>query len=292
MDIEEIKNNPMRYIKGLAMDLIVALVGVAYVLYQMVSLETTKLNPLILISQAFIGIVCGVTIKQSLGENGFSKGYNSSFWREEEQKYNDACGFAIPYMDRVDNFYISEEIEKRKNYRREHLQAKRMKYENWFDKDGNYIGKHEDYKKLTWKQKLTLNKCIRVKIYIPNLFSQYATVSEKYTHREVTDKTQRARNITKNTISATLVAIIGVYFVPVLNSWNWASLIASTMQVALWVGFGIMQLYKNYSYVVNDKTALLREKKKDISKFVKGCEENKYLTNPYETIEITNSFVA
>ena len=38
-------------------------------------------------------------------------------------------------MERVDNFYQCEEIEKKKNYRRQHLQEIRLKYDNWFDKD-------------------------------------------------------------------------------------------------------------------------------------------------------------
>lgn len=288
MDIEEIKNNPIRYIKSLAMDFAVVLTGVAYVLYQMITIEPTNLNPLVLISEAFIGIICGVVIKQSLGENGFNKGYNSNHWKEEEDKYNESCNVAIPYMERVDNYYISEEIEKRRNYRREHLQAKRLKYEHWFSFEGDYIGSQEKYKALTKTQRRTLKKCIRVKIYIPNLFSEYETVSEKYTHGEITVSKRRNQNIAKNSISATIIAIIGVYFVPVISNWNWASLISSTMQVALWVTFGIMQLYSNYSFIVNDKVDILKEKKKEISKFVSGCEKGMYIENPYDKESVAN----
>lgn len=283
MDFQELKENPFRYIRGLAMDIVVVVVGLAYVLYQMVTLETTQLNPLVLIAEAFMGIVCGVVIKQALGENGFSKGYNSQYWQDEEAKYNESCNKAIPYMERVDNYYISEEIEKRRNYRREHLQGARLKYSNWFDFDGNYIGDEETFNKLTRRQKRVIKRCVRVKIYIPNLFSEYETSSEQYTHKEITDKRRKARNMTKNTLTATIIAVIGVYFVPIAN-WNVASLITSTMQVALWVLFGVLQLYDNYSFVINDKTALLRKKKEGISKFVTGCEKNQYLTNPYDKI--------
>ena len=283
MDLQELKENPFRYIRGLAMDIVVVVVSLAYVLYQMVTLETTQLNPLVLIAEAFMGIVCGVVIKQALGENGFSKGYNSTYWQEEESKYNESCNKAIPYMERVDNYYIAEEIEKRRNYRREHLQGARLKYSNWFDFEGNYIGEEETYSKLTRRQKYVLKKCVRVKIYIPNLFSEYETASEQYTHKEITDKRRKTKNMTKNTLTATIIAIIGVYFVPIAN-WNVASLITSTMQVALWVLFGVLQLYDNYSFVINDKTALLRKKKECISKFVTGCEKNLYLTNPYDKI--------
>ena len=277
----DIKENPVKYIKGIAMDLIVVLVALAYVFYNMVKLEPQNINPLVLIAQSIVSIICGVVIKQSLGENGFSKGYNSKKWQDEEELYNKVCNSAIPYVERVENFYLCEEIEKRRNYRRQHLQSKRMKYDNWFDFEGNYIGTKEQYDKLTFSQKRCLNKCIRVKIYVLNLFSEYGTSTEQDTKKEITDKVQRGKNITKNTLSATIIAIIGVYFVPVLTM-NWASFIASTMQVLLWVMFGVLQLYKNYSFIVIDKVSILKTKKELIKKFTSGCEQGMYIQNPYD----------
>lgn len=283
--LEEKLRGATRYIKSIAMDLVVVIVAVAYIFYQMVTLEPTKLNPFVLLAEAFMGIVCGVAIKQALGENGFSRGYNSAFWKDEEDKYNDACASANQYMERVDNFYQFEEIRKKKNYRRTRLQGIRLKYDNWFDKDGNYIGTPEMEAKLDKKQMRVLTKCIEVKIYVLNLFSEYEISSEQDTKKEKTDKKQRMTNLTKNTVSATLIAIIGAYFVPLLNNWSWASFIGATMQVALWVLFGILQLYTNYNYVVNDKVAILRKKKELISRFTTECEQGQYIYSPYDTLK-------
>ena len=289
--LEELKDSYSRYIKTVAMDVIVVIVAVAYILYQMIRLTPTDTNPLVLLAQAFMGIICGVVIKQALGENGFSKGYNSDFWIKEERLYNDACNTANPYMERVDNFYQYEEIEKKKNYRRQHLQGARLKYDIWFDKDGNYIGTKEMYTALDFNQKRILRKCIKVKIYPLNLFSQYAVTSEQDTKREITDRLQRGKNITKNTLAATIIAIIGVYFIPVLNKWSWASFISSTMQVAMWVLFGMLQLYTNYNFIVQDKVALLRKKKEIIKRFTTGCEKGLFIKGPYDDVD-TNSACA
>ena len=264
------------------MDLVVVIVAFAYVLYQMVKLETTELNPLILIAQAIMGIICGVIIKAALGENGFSKGYNSDFYRGEEEKYNSACDVALPYMDRVDNFYQYEEIDKKKMYRLQHLQGARLRYDDWFDNDGNFIKTKEDIKKLDFTQRVILKKCINVKIFVLNLFGQYEVSSDQDTRKEVTDRAQRTKNVTKNTVSATIIAIIGVYFVPVLNSWSWASFFSSTLQVALWVLFGVLQLYTNYNFVVQDKVSVMRKKKENITRFVSGCKKGNYTHSPYE----------
>lgn len=279
---EDLKENSVKYIKSIATDLVVVLVGVAYVFYKMVTLETNQINPLVLIAESIMGIICGIVIKQALGENGFSKGYNSQTWSDEIELYNQACNTANPYMERVGNYYLCEEIELKRTYRRQHLLACRMRYENWFDFDGNYIGTLDQESKLTRKQKRCLEKCIKVKIYIPNLFSEYGTATDEYTHKETTDKTQKAKNLGRNTISAILVAIVGVYFVPMINSWSWASFISATMQVALWVIFGVLQLYTNYDFVVHTKVASLRNKKESIRRFTSGCEKDLYKVNPYD----------
>lgn len=283
--VEEVKEYATKYIKTIAMDIIVVIVALAYVFYQMVTLEKTDLNPLVLIAQAVMGIICGIVIKVALGENGFSKGYNSSTWLEEEKKYNNACSDSNEYIDeRLDNYYLYKEIEKKELYRRKNLQAVRLKYSHWFDKNGDYIGKEEEYKKLKPYQKIVVSKCIKVKVYPLNLFSEYANTSEQDTKKEVTDKAQRTKNVAKNTISAVVVAVIGVYFVP-LFTWNWASLISSTMQVSMWVLFGILQLYTNYNFVVKDKVAVLRKKKEEMLIFKKNCDKGMYLTNPYIVME-------
>lgn len=282
MNLEELKENPVRYIKSFAMDIIVVLVALSYVFYQMITLQFNNVNPLVLLAESAMGIICGVVIKQALGENGFSRGYNSEHWKEEEDKYNSACNIANPYIDRVDNFYLCEEIEKKKNYRRQRLQAVRLKYEDWFDLEGNYCGDEHKYSMLTKRQRREVKKCIKVKIYVLNLFSEYATASEQDTKKELTDKIQRNRNLTKNTISATAIAIIGVYFIPFINEWNWGNLISSTMQVSMWILFGVLQLYSNYNFIVNEKTSILRKKKELIKRFVTGCEQDMYKTNPYD----------
>lgn len=283
---ETIIENTSKYLKTIAMDLVVVIVALAYVFYQMVSLEKTTLDPLVLIAQSIMGIICGVVIKTALGENGFSKGYNSKLWLEEEEKYNNACNNALDYVDeRLDNYYLYREIEKRKLYRIRNLQAVRLKYANWFDENGDFYRTKEDIKKLDLKQKIVLKRCISVKIRCLNLFSEYANTSEQDTKKETTDKDQRAKSVMKNSISATVIAIIGVYFIPLFN-WNWASLISSTMQVSMWVLFGILQLYTNFNFVVKDKVSVIRRKKEEIQIFTTNCNKGMYKQNPYNIVEV------
>lgn len=273
-----------RFIKDGIIDLIIIGVSVAYVFYSMITIEKADISLNELCAKSILSIIAGLIIKQGLGENGFSKGYNSVTWEEEMQKYNNACNTANPYMERVDNFYYTEEIEKRKRYRQNILMGARLKYSMFFDENGDYI-ETADTSKLSRHQKKALKKCIRVKIYNLNLFSEYDNDFVAQTKKETNDGNQRIKMFGQNSISQSLIAVLSVYFTATWNNWNWALFIMATIQVCLWLACGVMQLYSNYNYIVIDKVNKLKKKKELIQKFVFGCEKGMYVHNPYDYVE-------
>lgn len=281
---DEKKGKLVKYIKDSIINIIVVGIALAYVFFQQVTLETQEINIAASIGQVALSLLCGIMIKQGLGENGFSKGYSSKVWTEELEKYNLACNTANDYMERVDNFYYCEEIEKRKKNRRAIMMGARLKYSDFFDEYEDFIGK-DKIKDLTRQQKVAIERCVRIKIYNLNLFSEYSSASTSDTHREKTDGQQRIKMAGKNSASAILIAMVGAYFVPVINGWNWASFVMATLQVCMWCGSGIMQLYTNYNYVCVDKVNKLKAKKELIGKFVFGCKQGLYTENPYEVRE-------
>ena len=54
--LEEIQSFTVRYIKTIAMDIIVVLVAVAYIFYQMVGLQVTEVIQLMLPVAAIVGV--------------------------------------------------------------------------------------------------------------------------------------------------------------------------------------------------------------------------------------------
>ncbi len=280
MDTEKQKRI-YRFIKDSIINIAVAGISLAYMFYNMVTLSPTNLSIVECLCKSAVAIICGVMIKQGLGENGFNKGYNSSVWETELNKYNGACNLANPYMDRVANFYYSQEIEKRINYRRALLMGARLKYSDFFDEEENFVGE-EKLQTLTRFQRHAVHKCVRVKIYNLNLFSEYSTSSSSDTKRETGDSHQRVKMFGKNSIMQIVFAVAGVYFVPMINSWDWGLFIMATLQVAGWVGSGVMQLYTNYNYITIEKVDKLKKKKELINKFVLDCEHGMYKENPYD----------
>ena len=277
------------FIKGNLINLIVILTSVSYIFFGMIGIEKTDLTLAEQIAKAGIGIIIGFLIKQGIGENGFNRGYNSNLWKIASEKYSLACNQANPHVDRLDNFYITEEIEKKRQYRRMLLMEHQIKYDWFFDLKGNYINNREKYEQLDKKQRKALKKAIKVKIYNLNLFSEYSIEISADTHKEKTDKNQRSKMFGKNGIAQIMSAVLGAYFLPAWNGWSWASFIIATIQVTMWIFCGIMQLYTNYNYVVIEKASKLKRKTELLSKFRQGCENGLYEKNPYdEETEQTN----
>lgn len=276
-------------LKTILMNIGVGLIAVSYVVYNTLTLKPTDLNPLLLISEAVLAIIAALLIKAGLGENGFVRGYKTVIWLRALERYDKKAKQAEPYLDRANEFYEKERIEKRIRNRKVRLSSYRMKYETFFDENGDYIEheiwsprkkkrylrKHEslpaDVVVLDIRQALCLYKCVKLKIYPRDMFDQYGIGLSDDERKEKTDKMQRSSNMRKNLLSAIGFSLAGVYFVPVLTSWNWAAIIWASFQVISWVMFGLIDDYDNYNYVTVEKVGILGGKEKDISRFMIWC---------------------
>lgn len=279
------------FIKGNIINAVIILTAFAYIFYGLVTIQATGLTIAEVLARAGIGIVVAFIIKECMGENGFNYGYRSNIWITNRDTYLNVCNSANDYIEYVDNFYAYEEIEMKKRYRRQNLVGAQMRYEWFFDKDGNYknpkIAKkpEDEGLYLTRHQKRILRKCLNVKVYNLNLFSEYGIEVENDTKKEKTDRNQRRAMFTKNGLFAIVGAVVGAYFVPFFKEWNWALFIQSCVQVSIWISCGAIQLYTNFNYVCVEKVAKLKRKSEKIVKFKKGCESGLYRTNPYDVVE-------
>lgn len=282
---EEVYSNIKTNIRTVLLNIAIVLTAIVYIFYNVLKLEPTHLNPFILIAQAVLAIIAALCIKTGLGENGIIRGYASQIWINAKAIYNAKADKALPYIDKVDDFYEKERIEKRIRNRKIRLSSYRMRYENFFDNNGDYIERdiwtpHQKKKHLKlghelpesvivldFRQRLCLRKCIKLQIYVKNMFNEYGADLTDDERKEKTDKMQRQMNFRKNFFSAVGFSIAGVYFIPTLI-FNWGSIIWALFQVLMWVMFGLLDAYDNYSYITNEKVGLLKLKEQMISRFM------------------------
>lgn len=288
--------------KTILTDVVVVFLALFYVFYNTIKFKLTDLNPVILLIQSIMAIVVGIMIKQALGENGFDRGYRNEVWQNARSRYEKKADFALPYIDSVDEFYEKQKKEKTLRNRKTRLSGYRMKYDTFFDENGDYIEHNiwtphqkkrylkknnalpEDVIVLDIRQRICLFKCVRLKIYVKNIFSEYETGLSADEHKEKTDKMQRAYNLRKNTFKSIAFALSGVYVVASF-AWNIGAFIVAIFQVIGFIVVGVLDALSNYYYVTTEKVAILREKETDITKFLIEIEGRDKVLEKYKTLE-------
>lgn len=283
---DEFAANIKKNITSILLDVGIVGISVIYVFYNILDFHKTETDPWRLLMKGLVGIFVGVGLKWMLGEKGLLKGHNDDHFTKPKESFDDRADKAVPYIDEFDKFAEKERIEKVLRNRKIHLNNYHMKYETFFDENGDYI-EHEIWSKhkskrylktheelpknvivLDLEQRLCLRRCLRLKIYISNVFSDYGDTVTQDEKPERTEHDVRRKNTRSNFISAVIFAMIGVYFVPDILNFSWAAIIWSIFQVVMWLIFGIINFYQNFTFVIIDEVKIIGKKDKLLTKFL------------------------
>ena len=283
---DEFAANIKKNITSILLDVGIVGISVIYVFYNILDFHKTETDPWRLLMKGLVGIFVGVGLKWMLGEKGLLKGHNDDNFTRPKEKFDDRADKSVPYIDRYDEFAEKERIEKVLRNRKIHLNNYRMKYETFFDEEGNYIENviwtphqankylktHKELPQgivvLDFRQRYILRKCVRLQIFVPNIFSDYGDTITQDEKPERTEQDVRRKNTRSNFISAVIFAMIGVYFVPDILNFSWAAIIWSIFQVVMWLIFGIINFYQNFTFVIIDEVKIIGKKDKLLTKFL------------------------
>lgn len=296
-------------ITSILLDIGIIGVAVAYVFYNILEFHKTDLDPWRLLMKGLVGVFVGVGLKWMLGEKGIIKGHNNEQFTRPKEHFDNRTEKAVPYIDKYDAFEEKERTEKIYRNRKIHLNNYKMKYETFFDENGDYIEheiwtprqrdkwlkqtkksvidfgeEHEDVIVLDLRQRLCLRKCIKLQIFVPNVFDDYGNSITDDEKPQKTERDIRKQNTRNNFVSAVVFALIGVYFIPDIMNFTVAGIIWSIFQVFMWLAFGIINFYKNYTFVVIDEVKYIGKKDKLLTKFLiyalGGRDQYENLMNP------------
>lgn len=296
-------------ITSILLDIGIIGVAVAYVFYNILEFHKTNLDPWRLLMKGLVGVFVGVGLKWMLGEKGIIKGHNNEQFTRPKEHFDNRTEKAVPYIDKYDAFEEKERTEKIYRNRKIHLNNYKMKYETFFDENGDYIEheiwtprqrqkwlkqtkksvidfgeEHEDIIVLDLRQRLCLRKCIKLQIFVPNVFDDYGNSITDDEKPQKTERDIRKQNTRNNFVSAVVFALIGVYFIPDIMNFTVAGIIWSIFQVFMWLAFGIINFYKNYTFVVIDEVKYISKKDKLLTKFLiyalGGRDQYENLMNP------------
>lgn len=254
-------------------------IAIFWIFYGTVEVLPTNLSVVERIGLTICTIVLAITYCNLIADGGFRSARESQDYEKVNKEYEEA-----QRDGNTDKFEITEyakDIAKDnlRDCRARNLDLNGLKYKDYFDIEGNYIG--GDYKKnniLRRKQKRTIKKCINQRIVIPNIFGN---ISSKYfgLKKEITQKDYQRKDITIQTIIRAILSIFSVGMMFNFLGFSIGSMIFAFFQIVLWTASGFSQRLKNFNFVKDVLIPQMKEKTLIIKGYLGLSKEKK---NYYE----------
>lgn len=241
--------------------LIVALVSLAYIIFGLVGFDPKEQSLLELIGNTALGIGVGVTINMLLGKIGISKGLVSAPFLNTKKTYGQVVDDISTDIDKLDDFCDKKVEQIRERKIRQALKAGGLLYDRFikgeYNSDNICPPKPKNTKASEYKRNCKIvrgayEKALRVKVYNLNATSLISEIDED----KETDKPEQTINkyetiaTAKNLTTKILFALVFAYFgVGMIEDASWANVIWHAFQIALWLSFGVVRYFQDYSYI-------------------------------------------
>lgn len=286
--LESISKEVKKNLRSYVLDLGLGLVSIGFFLYNLLKWEKSSTGIAILITTGVASFIASIVIKALLGEKGFALGLANPEYRKRNKHYVKKAEFAEPFTDKAEDFCNRKRDEKKLKLRKTMLVNNRMHYDTFFNEAGEYL--HPEvmwklkYKRLLkkdknykveegvivldhWQRKI-LKRAIRLKIYIPDLFTEYEDNLRVYMERDKSMNEVRVKNNSKNTIKGALITFVGVSFTAIIV-FDWAKIFSTIFLLAVYFAIGILQLYSNFTYITVDRVNTLDKKEVLLNEFLR-----------------------
>ena len=235
-------------------------IAIFWIFYGTVEIIPTNLSIVERIGLTICTIVLAVTYCNLIADGGFKSARESIEYETADKEYEQAQKDGKTEQLEITEYAKDIAKDNLRECRARNLDLNGLKYRDYFDIDGNYIG--NDYKLnklLRRKQKKTIKKCINLRIIIPNIFGN---LSSKFfgLKKEVTQKDYKRKDITMQTIIRTVLSFFSVGMMFNFLGFSWGSAIYALFQIVLWSASGFSQRLKNYNFVKDILVPQMKEK--------------------------------
>lgn len=252
--------------------LTIFLIALLYVFYGIVTIDKTGKTIQEIIVDGVLSFVMGLLIKTLLSNQGLSNGERCKTFLETKAYYSSVLDEISPYSQYLSAFCDKENAETLRKGQADILTSNALKYKDLENDTFNY-------EKLTKKQIRAIKRARNFKI---NRISETILLSDlesNVSHGEKLDINKRSysrENITTTVITMCATAIIfGYYGIDPNKGFNWNGAIWNLVQMAIYIGFGVTQYFKGYTFMTDKYRNILKRKSTLLEKF-----KNMYAENP------------
>ena len=257
---------------------IVAFVCIIYMLTSYLTIDETGKSIERIIADSAIALFLGLFINIMLGLQGMMLGDRDDRVRSSAAEHEKTVLRISPHIDRLDAWCNEENARNYKLQRTKILARAGLKYDECFDEDGVALGwkpseeSEEDKtaRKIERKKERAYKAAVKLKltaISSGELTSDGGKQDDPFYFGR-TKKQYETQSGLKDLVSKLGTAVIfGYYGVTLVEDFSYANLIWMGLQVATFLITGVIKLYKDYYYVVNEFRGRIIKKTDNLQKF-------------------------
>lgn len=277
--------------------IIIFIVSITYITQGVFSLTSKGGSIFEIIGSMGLSIIIGIIISNSLNNMGLTRGRNSELFINSSIRYAEVKKEAVPYLDKITAWCEYKNSQELENKKRTIIQTNGL---NWKAFKLGYYENHTD--KLNDEQKKALELAKKVKILKLNsqellsdlqkpMNSVFVKSRSKFGESE---KDFKNINLAQDIITRLGIGIVcGMYSLePLVNKDNVNEIVAgviwNSMQIIMWLSFGIMKYYNAKSFMVDEyRHTHIISKTEYLNEFIVTMKNNPSVIDKYdEDIEI------
>lgn len=255
----------------------VVLVSVAYVATSFLTVATTGKSVFQIISDGVLAFVVGVLMNRMFETQGIINGDADPRVITAVDKHADMVEVVAPRLDELDEWCDVKNAEALARARRIYLSSYGMRYQDYFAEDGTPLPfvpcecKTRKEKRKEFVRKKRFEHALNMKITRLSaglLISDTGDPNDPYfLGRSKTEyETQSAKQDVWT--KAILAAIFGYYGLTLLQSFSWANLLWTVLQLAIFLLMGALKMEQSNIYVVDEYRSRLNKKTSILKMFV------------------------
>lgn len=263
---------------------IVGFVSLVYILTAFLTIDETGKTITQIIADGAISFLLGLFINRIFELQGLMNGDREEKVSATIEEHGKIVMQISPYIDKLDGWC---EIENAKNYRFQRtkiLARVGLTYDDCFDENGvAKVWKPDEerlkdklLRKAELKRMAGFHKAVNLKLTALSggeLTSEGGRQDDPY-YMGRTKAQYRTQTGIWDSISKLGTAVIfGYYGVRLIQGFNYANLIWTTLQVALFLAMGVIKMFKAYIFVVDEFRGRIVKKIDNLQKFSNYVEE-------------------
>ena len=264
-------------LKEYSLYIIVIIISIWWVFYNAIKIEQADLEIKDIALLTVANIVMGLALTSLIAENGFKKARRTEEYISAKEEYYKAQRDGIKYQREIQEYAYQTAFENIVKIRKSNLEANFIKYEDIFD-ENDIVRKDIDLKKYSRQQRKIIRKCLKMKVYLPKIFGNFSSTFFGV-KKEISKKEYEARYTTKSFIIKVLLSFFSASVVFTYIGLTWDAVLYALFQLAIWGGSGVMQLTKNYNFIIETELQQIVEKTFIIKSYLERNENKGVIEN-------------